>query len=154
MFTVVPGDGAMSSFSLNCLPIRTQQHWCHESQTTETWSQYRDMPAITINSSATPCSSDGSWQNNCGSLTLRQDVWLHITIVILTSPNKSSRRLQDLSHHVVDETVLIPALHLFKLWLVLPEDISQIFDYMALAWYDSMIIPHQCRTSPSHSPLS
>lgn len=59
--------------------------------------------------------------SNWSALTLSHNVWLHVSIVILAGPNKSSRRLQDLSHHVVNEPVLVPDLQLVELWLVLPE---------------------------------
>lgn len=36
VFPVVPGDGAVSSFSLDGLPVRTHEHRRHESQRPKT----------------------------------------------------------------------------------------------------------------------
>lgn len=64
-----------------------------------------------------------SW---CSALTLSQNVRLHISIVILAGPNKSSRRLENLGHHVVNKPVLIPDLQLVKLWLVIPREMLMV----------------------------
>lgn len=64
-----------------------------------------------------------SW---CSALTLSQNVRLHISIVILAGPNKSSRRLENLGHHVVNKPVLIPDLQLVKLWLVIPRKMLMV----------------------------
>lgn len=58
--------------------------------------------------------------------TLSQDVWLHVSIIVLASPNKSTRRLQNLSNHVINEPVFIPDLQLVKLTLVVPVNDIQI----------------------------
>lgn len=125
VFAVVSGDGPMSSFSLDSLPVRAHQHRCHESQRTETWRQHTANPPSPFRSQK---ARDSAWKKNCqskrGPPTLSQDVRLHVAVVILASPHESSGRLQDLSHHVVNETVLVPDLQLFKLWLVVPEDMS------------------------------
>merc|ERR1719361_894977 len=47
-----------------------------------------------------------------------QDIRLDISIIILTRPNKGTIALQDLSHHVVNETVLVPNTQVIKLSLV------------------------------------
>lgn len=73
--------------------------------------------------------------SNWSVLTLGQNVWLHISIVILAGPNKSPGRLQDLGHHVVNETVLIPDLQLVKLWLVLPKK-----DRIIIMFYFSFMV--------------
>lgn len=54
------------------------------------------------------------------TLTLSQNVGLHVAVVIFAGPDKSAGRLQDLGHHVIDETMFIPDLQLVKLWFVLP----------------------------------
>lgn len=53
--------------------------------------------------------------------TLSYRVGLDISIIVLTRPDKSSLRLHCVGDHVVNQTVLIPNLLLFKGLLVLPE---------------------------------
>lgn len=136
VFAVVSGDGPMSSFSLDSLPVRAHEHRCHESQRTETWRQHTANPPSPLDHKGTRLSLKEKCQNKRGLLTLSQDVRLHVTIVILASPHESSGRLQDLSHHVVNETVLVPDLQLFKLWLVVPGDMSmkmfRLYGYIVL----------------------
>lgn len=63
----------------------------------------------------------------CGSLigetlTLSQDVRLHVSVVVLAGPHESSGGLQDLGHHVVNKAVLVPDFELVELGLVVPEE--------------------------------
>lgn len=130
MFTVVPGDSAMGGLSLDGFTVGTHKHWCHETQRTKAWYKQKHgirrkshQHEITKTWTSRPNNATlGALQtyslSNRSLLTLSQNVWLHISIIILASPNKSSRGLQDLGHHVVNETVLIPDLQLVKLWLV------------------------------------
>ena len=52
--------------------------------------------------------------------TLSDDVGLHISVVVLASPHEASGRLECLSDHVVNQTMLVPRSSLLKLTLVLP----------------------------------
>lgn len=53
--------------------------------------------------------------------TLSYRVRLDISIIVLARPHESSLRLHCVGDHVVNQTVLIPNLLLFKGLLVLPE---------------------------------
>lgn len=45
---------------------------------------------------------------------------MHVSVVVLAGPHKAARRLEDLSHHVVNEAVLVPDLILVELGPVVP----------------------------------
>ena len=53
-----------------------------------------------------------------GAETLREDVRLHISVVILRCPDEAARGLDHLRHHIVDETVLVIDACRFELFLV------------------------------------
>lgn len=59
-------------------------------------------------------------------LTLRKDVGLNVSVIVLASPHKGSGRLQHLGDHIVDKPVLIPDLQFVKLWLVIPAEDNTI----------------------------
>lgn len=59
-------------------------------------------------------------------LTLCEDIRLNISVVVLASPHKGSRRLQHLCDHIVNKPVLIPDLQFVKLRLVVPEGSTNI----------------------------
>lgn len=68
------------------------------------------------------------WTNQDGSheaertVALRNNVRLHVTVVVFAWPNECTIGFECLSDHVVNETVLIPDLGLFELRLVVPEN--------------------------------
>jgi len=53
------------------------------------------------------------------AVTLSNDIGLNITIVVLASPDHTTRRLKDLSDLIIDEAVLIPDTKILELLLVL-----------------------------------
>lgn len=52
--------------------------------------------------------------------TLSQDVRLYISVIVLAGPHKATGRLEHLSHHVVNEPMLVPDLILVKVSLIVP----------------------------------
>lgn len=64
--------------------------------------------------------SDEIHECNAFRLTLSHRVRLHVSVVVLTSPDKSSFRLHGLGHHVINQSVLIPDPLSLELRLVLP----------------------------------
>lgn len=56
----------------------------------------------------------------CINLTLRKNVRLNISVIVLACPHKSSRRFQHLGDHIINKPVLVPDLQLVELRLVVP----------------------------------
>merc|ERR1719361_1633781 len=70
-----------------------------------------------------------------------QDIRLDISIIILTRPNKGTIALQDLSHHVVNETVLVPNTQIIKLSLVvlLEDFLKYVFEQTVVLFHDRVL---------------
>lgn len=68
------------------------------------------------------CLAVGAHQNRCHetqwSVSLSNNIWLHVTVVVLAWPHKFSARLQSLCNHIVDQTMFIPNFLVVKLLLV------------------------------------
>lgn len=54
------------------------------------------------------------------TLTLREDIGLNVSVVVLAGPHKGSGGLQHLGDHIVDQPMLVPDLQLVELRLVVP----------------------------------
>jgi len=54
-----------------------------------------------------------------GAIALGDDIRLDISIIVLTGPDKTTRRLEHLSDHVVDKAMLVPDLFRLELRFVL-----------------------------------
>ena len=85
MFTIMTCHCPVCCFRFNSLPIRTNQYRWHQTKTTVTYENYHWKEKLGII----------SWIN-----TLSNDIWLYISIVILTCPNKTTTTFQCLCHHI------------------------------------------------------
>ena len=54
------------------------------------------------------------------TVSLGDDIGLHVAVVVFARPDEAAGRLEHLRHHVVDETVLVPDAHVVELRLVVP----------------------------------
>merc|ERR1719384_2457942 len=54
-----------------------------------------------------------------GSISLSQYIRLDIAIIILTSPNEGTIRLQHLRNHIINQSMLIPNAQIIKLCLII-----------------------------------
>lgn len=76
---------------------------------------------------------------------LCEDVRLNVTIVILTRPDKPSRRFDGLSNHVVDKTVLVVDAQLFEFTLVLPiiDFLEDVLEATIVPFHDGVLGGHE-----------
>ena len=105
MFPVVPSDSSVSSLSLDGLSIRADEHRGHHSE--------RAIACITFMTSSLPI------KITIDRLTLRNDIGLDITVVVLAGPHETTLGFEHLSDHVIDETVLVGNAELLELGFVL-----------------------------------
>ena len=128
--TVVAGDRPMGCLSLHRPPVWTHQHTCHHTQGAIPWwcrqtDRHTDIQTGALDDQADRDSHAQPLHTAppphiSAPPTLRNCIRLHVSIIVLARPHEASLALHGLSHHVVDETVLVPDTSGIKLGLVVP----------------------------------